>query len=331
MSTLLVLLTAHMLASSPAQPQRSAPIFSFEADEFWLNLHHFLYVLGRAETKTADSSREAVRMAPTEVERGIKSLTSEEQKIWADAVTAYANGLSRKDPVVDEAYATLIRTLATAGDATTLPPAKVDADARFILERAAPIYRKTWWLAHRSGNRAFQASLEVLIERHGRSVLDFIARKYGMAWPDVGYPVHLAAYANFGGAYSTYGNLLVVATNANSGTQGLLGLESVFHEGMHQWDDDIERELQKHAPPGKGIPRLLSHAMIFFTAGEAIRRVAPEHVPYAESFNLWRGGIGPFRSALEEIWRPYLDGRGTRDDALAALVARTAVSPPAAK
>jgi len=30
------------------------------------------------------------------------------------------------------------------------------------------------------------------------------------------------------------------------------------------------------------------------------------------------------KPALDESWKPYLDGRGTRDEAVAALVARTA-------
>jgi len=30
------------------------------------------------------------------------------------------------------------------------------------------------------------------------------------------------------------------------------------------------------------------------------------------------------KAALEETWKRWLDGRGTRDEALAALVARTA-------
>src|SRR5262249_14860405 len=153
-----------------------------------------------------------------------QSLTSEERKTWADVVTAYAKGFSRKDPVVDEAYARLIAMLTTADDAATLTGTGVDHTAGGVPERAAPIHRKAWWPAHRSINRAFQVSLEALIAQHGRTVLDFITRKYGMVWPDAGYPVHLAAYSNFGGAYSTYGNLLVLATNSNAGTQGLLGL-----------------------------------------------------------------------------------------------------------
>jgi hypothetical protein len=47
-------------------PPQTAPIFRFESNEFWLNLHHYLYVLGRAQAKTRDSSREAVAGAPAD-------------------------------------------------------------------------------------------------------------------------------------------------------------------------------------------------------------------------------------------------------------------------
>ena len=38
--------------------------------------------------------------------------------------------------------------------------------------------------------------------------------------------------------------------------------------------------------------------------------------------------MGSFKVPLEEIWKPYLDGRGTRDEAFADLIKRTAVEPP---
>src|SRR5918999_1142822 len=40
--------------------QSATTIFRFEMDGFWLNLHHFLYVLGRVEAKMPDIKREAV-------------------------------------------------------------------------------------------------------------------------------------------------------------------------------------------------------------------------------------------------------------------------------
>jgi hypothetical protein len=50
-------------------------------------------------------------------------------------------------------------------------------------------------------------------------------------------------------------------------------------------------------------------------------------VPYADKFGVWQRGLAPMKAALEETWKPYLDGRGTRDEAFAALVVRTAVDP----
>ena len=71
------------------------------------------------------------------------------------------------------------------------------------------------------------------------------------------------------------------------------------------------------------MPNGLSHAMIFFTAGEAVRHIYPNHVPYAEKFGVWQRGIAPFKTPLEDLWKPYLDGHGTRDEALAELIKRT--------
>lgn len=39
--------------------QAAAPILRFESDGFWLNLHHYLYVLGRVEAKMPDVTRAA--------------------------------------------------------------------------------------------------------------------------------------------------------------------------------------------------------------------------------------------------------------------------------
>jgi hypothetical protein len=74
----------------------SSPIFVFHSDEFWLNLHHFLYVLGRAENKTRDASREAVVDAPADQKNGLA-------RSWR------VDGRGTRD----EARAELIKRLAT--------------------------------------------------------------------------------------------------------------------------------------------------------------------------------------------------------------------------
>jgi hypothetical protein len=315
-----VAVVALTLSAQSAAP----PIFTFTADEFWLNLHHFLYVLGRAQMKDSNNSRPAVAGAPQESDRGLETLSAAERQVWAEAIAFYFHGPGRKDLVFDDPLPRTSLALASAGDSATLADRSIDAAWGQMLERAAPVYRKAWWPAHRAANVARQKELQELAGRHGPKVLAFITRAYEMPWPAEGRPVHLSGYANWAGAYSTQGNLLVVSSRDRA-LAGLAGLETVFHEGMHQWDTDtnglIYGEVRRL---GKRLPPNLAHAMIFFTAGEAVRRVSPAHVPYADANGVWERGFQLFKTPLEEVWKPYLEGTGTRDQAIAALVERVA-------
>ena len=334
-----------------AQTRSGAAIFRFETGEFWLNLHHFLYVLGRAEAKERDASREAVAGAPADAEKGLASLNDDERRAWRAAVTAYAGGLSKKDTVRDAPLPALTTALARAGDAPTLSSRQadaagaatgagagagaIDAATRATLERVAPIYRRVWWTAHRASNQAWRTATQTLVDRHGRPILDFLTKAYGQSWPADGYAVHLSMYANWAGAYSTDGQLLVLATNPNAGTAGLYGLEIVFHEGMHQWDDGMIATIRELARANNlAAPPSLSHALIFFTAGEAVKRVVSAHVSYAETYGLWSRGMGPIKPPIEEAWKPYLDGPSlgetkARDAAIVAILKKAPPpSPP---
>jgi hypothetical protein len=158
--------------------------------------------------------------------------------------------------------------------------------------------------------------------------LKFITNAYKMEWPASGFPVHVSGCSNWAGAYSTKGNLLVIASQCES-LRGLYGLETSFHEGMHQWDEQMFEVLRAQAiKVNKFFPRGLSHSLVFYTAGQAVRHVAPDHVPYSDKYGIWQRGLAAFKQPLDEIWKPYLDGKGTRDEALAALITRTAVEAP---
>jgi hypothetical protein len=320
-------------AQAAAIPQTKTPaargaIFVFHTDEFWLNLHHFLYVLGRARNKEVDASREAVAAAPVDQDRGLSKLNAEDQGIWHEVVAAYAAGPSKKDLVFDDSLSAVTKALARAGDNKSLDGSEVDPAIAAILERAAPIYRRAWWRTHHDGNRNWQKGIQALVDRHGAAVLAFITRAYQLQWPTAGFPVHVSAYSNWAGAYSVTGNLLVISSGGPD-TQADYGLETIFHEGMHQWDEQVIEALRVQAKKlNKYFPRGLSHSLIFFTAGEAVRSVIPQHVPYAEKFGVWQRGLGPMKVAIEKVWKPYLDGHGTRDEALAELIKLTAVEPP---
>ena len=322
----IVLLLSTCAVVPAAKP--SNPIFIFHTDEFWLNLHHFLYVLGRAQNKTNDTAREAVTGAPADQEKGLAALTASERNIWNEAVSAYASGISKKDLVFDDPLTELTKALAQAGDARSLESAGVDPATAAILQRAAPVYRKAWWTRHKSANQAWVSAMQRYVDQHGPTVLSFITRAYQFKWPEAGYAVHLSAFANWAGAYSTGVGVLVISS-LNEGNKGPYGLETLFHESMHQWDSQVFEAIRTHArASNKLVPRGLSHALIFFTAGEAVRKVIPDHVPYAEKFGVWQRGMMQFKSPIEQTWKPYLDGKGTRDEALAELIKLTGEAKP---
>jgi hypothetical protein len=83
-------------------------------------------------------------------------------------------------------------------------------------------------------------------------------------------------------------------------------------------DDKLDAALSSEAKrQRKTIPRLLPHALIFYTAGWTTQRAIPDHVPYAESNGIWeRGDWGTYKRILDAAWRPYLDGKVSFDEAI---------------
>ena len=310
-STLVVLLLA---------AQSGSPIFRFTADGFWLNLHHFLYVLGRVEAKMPDIKREAVAGAPADEAEGLKTLNEAERAQWREAVAAYASAFSKRDLVFDrEAYTTTnaLRRAVDTGEPSTL---KLDATVAAALSKAAPIYRRVWWPRHRESNRAWVDSMQEPLKTLGPKILEYVTRAYQEPWMAGGFPVNVSAWSNWSGAYSTVDSLLVVAT-MNPGNRGLHGFEITFHEAMHQWDEEIDARLMRVAKANNvKFNDLLSHAMIFYTTGEAMKTVVPTHVPYAEIAGIWKGRMGVFKPALDKYWKPYLDGKLSLDEALLGLL-----------
>ena len=139
LSTLLVVPTATSDKSwSALQKQPQEVIFVFHTDEVWLNLHHFLYVLGRAQNKTPDSAREAVNKAPAEQEKGFAVLSVTERKTWNEAVSAYAAAFSKKDLVFDDPMPAITKALAEAGEVRSLTNAEIDPAILATLQRVQP-------------------------------------------------------------------------------------------------------------------------------------------------------------------------------------------------
>ena len=133
-----------------------------------------------------------------------------------------------------------------------------------------------------------------------------------------GYSVNVSAWANWAGAYSTSFSLLVVSSKA----PGNAGDQIVFHEAMHQWDDAMAARVEKLAKANNlPMPKdALLHALIFYTAGEAVQSIVPGHKRYADVAGVWERGMTAEKALLDQHWKPYLDGKITLDEALLRLL-----------
>lgn len=299
------------------------PVFQFHADGFWLNLHHFLYVLGRHQAGLPDASRRAVAGAPDEARTGLTDADAAARAAWQSALDYYATGPSLKDAVFDKVLVEGVGSLARFDD---LERAPLDAAWAAALQTAAPVYRQHWWPQHRSANMRWVAQMVPQLREHANPVLTFLLKAWGERWPAAGYPIQVSAWSNWAGAYSTSGDLLVISSSDDALRGTSIGLEILFHEAMHQWDDAFHDALVAAAvAEDLRFPGGLSHALIFFTAGEAVRAAIPDHQPYAERFGIWQRRSGRFLPAIEAHWAPYLAGPAlgeadARHEALRALV-----------
>ena len=303
---------------SPGAPETSVgqPLFTFRAT-LWMNLHHFLYVLGRARNGAPDSRRRAVAAAPDDA-KIIDTAAAKERGAWERAVAYYQRHVSPMDAVFDRDLTDITNALAAAGDASNLDGTALPAPLRAVLEDAAPVYRKLWWERHAAADRARIREATALLARYGRPISDIITKAYRQSWPKEGLTVQMCAYANWAGAYSTAGRLIVMA-GTSEGEAGSEGLETIFHEAIHQWDDAMIPRLREIGERLHiDFPHNVFHSLIFYTAGYATAQVVPGHHPYADA--LWARGL-PGKAELDRYWLPYLHGEGDLEHALNGLVA----------
>ena len=300
------------------QPAAPVRLFTFR-QSFWLNLHHFLYVLGRARNNEPDSRRAAVAGASIEGQE-ILGRPEPDRTAWDKAVANYASSVSKKDLVFDRSLSLLTKTIGDVGDNAPALSSAIDAPVREALWAAAPIYRGVWGGRHSMANQERTAELKKLIAQYGNAIAGEVSRAYRTRWPEAGFHVDVVAYAQWAGAYSTVGRLIVLGSldRAQAGTQGL---ESIFHEAMHQWDNATDRAIQEIATKsGRPVPRALSHSLIFYTAGYVVAKLVPAHRPYAMINGLWdnRGLVD--KEKLDRFWRPYLEGKTGFDEAMESLL-----------
>jgi hypothetical protein len=311
----LLLIAQEATPAAPKLPDQ----FHFESKPL-PNLHGFLYVLARARNGEKDSQRVAVRNAPSDLE-GFAALPAAQRKAWDEAIATYQTHAAP----LDISYGKLVDVNYAVAD---LAPNQALADARDIpielrgaLAKAEPAYRAAWWPRHDAANRAWIDQLRPQIERYGPRIVEQLTAAYQHPWPTRPLRIEVMAYATWSGAFTTEDPPLITISSLNEEHKGSDGLEQLFHECSHLMMSTVDASLKKHArAAGKELSRDVSHAILFYTVGEIVRRTVPGHVPYGIQYGVWRRFGNQRYELLKLRWQPYLDGKITMGEAIEQIV-----------
>lgn len=259
-----------------------------------------------------------------------------EQTAWRDALEFYRIHFLGRSPVFDEELIRINDTL-TNTPASSFPEG---LDEAFVnaLKKAAAVYRRNLWPADDRANRFWISMAQTMLKDAGDDLADDHSKVYGLEYP-ARIRVDVAPYAGEFGAYTTAvdGFVHTTISSRDPSYQGFAALEMLLHEGSHAIvganSSTIGLVLTNAARERRLLlPRQLWHALLFYTSGELTRRALAargiEYVPYADRGAMYETAFKNMRTSLDSVWRAYLDGKSSREDALVRIAEATGSAPP---
>lgn len=341
LSALVLSVPGPLRAQQDGQTSASTPELELHSD-FWLNLHHFLYLQARLR---AAAGKPATRESQTQPEfssaRPTGDLTPTEQRTWSAALDTYAQDWASRDMLRNGDMVIVSNRLAELEDCSDLsgrdgqqcvPGLRADLVAALLT--AAPIYRAHWWPQQDRENRAWMASVTPLVRRMGSDIATRLVRIYQHPWPPGRMRVDVVWYAGPLGSYTTFDPAHITISSHDSRNQGLAAFEMLFHEASHTFGEGVDEAIERHSRElGKLVPRDLWHAILFYTTGELVRReianspdLATEwasttgYTPYAVRNGVYDNGWSDYQPVIEQYWQAYLDGEIDFDTAIERIV-----------
>ena len=309
-------------AGTRPEPVR-AQQFDFH-NGFWINLHNFLYVSGRAH-EGMDRGREAVQSSLADTV-GFGALSATERATWLAALQFFRTNVSPLNAVFSDEFITSKNALVQYETRASAPPpsAALSPEHHAHLLAAAPIYEKVWWPRHRTANNAWIASMQPFLREFGDTMATLYAGAFGTTWPAQPVRVDVAAYSNWSGAYTTNRPSHIMFASTNPAMSDTLGFEILFHESGHTLDRLVQNELEALSEEqGRVYDYDAVHTIVFYTAARLTTRLMPSHTGYPDRYGLFRpnGNIGEHYEAVDRYWGPYLRGQTTRTAALRSIAA----------
>jgi hypothetical protein len=313
-------LLALSVGSSAAQPGSSRVASASQLEfhsAFLMNLHHTLYAAAWARRPEAGTLRALAGPLPAPLDA---SLTKAEQAAWEAAVTYYDKEVASRDLLFGRGMYD-IKTALVAGD---LSREAVGKELRTVLESAAPIYRKHYWPAHDRANREWIQRTVEGVRAIAPEVIAGLTKLYTMPWFTAPVRVDVVWVGNRQGAYATEGPTHATISSGNPAHTGWTAVEVVFHEISHTLIALIEKRLAAALGERLREHGVLWHVVQFYVTGQVVRDVLQargiDYSPYMYSSGLFDRAWSRYRAAVEQNWRPYVDGTVTMQEAIAGTV-----------
>lgn len=311
-----------VLAQAPTQ-YGETKYFTFK-NNFWINLHHFLYqrASGSQLKKLEEDGLTFLDIGDEEVADG---LSGQEQVILQQAVSFYTKKLIEKDLRSDLAeMKTWLQKQPENGQITDSRFTRAFTD---ILNRVAPVYRAHYWEIHKQHN---QKILEQHIDRIYQveeAMIKKMEETSANTWPaEARVRTDLTTYGSWSSAYSNSRPMMnLVISTIDPGHETSEFIETTFHEGTHLlylFGSPVREAIYAQAEArGMDFPRGLWHAWLFYLCGKATQEQLAafdeEHPLTMDTKNIFSTYNTPaFRAILDD----YYVGKIGMDQAIAALL-----------
>jgi hypothetical protein len=302
-------------AESPA-PAFVSTQFQFHS-AFLMNLHHFL----------VDATRHPGRIDKVQ---WMQPPTADEMATMRVAVAFYTATFGQRDLLFDDGLRDIKHALARAEDARQqadglgLPPALVAT-----LDSAAPIYARCLWARDDQANRRWIAQAQALEARYGAQIQPRLERIFDATFPAVVRDDVVFNTGTFTGAYTDAPPPQTVLPSGWEEYGGLASLEMIWHEAAHvEPGDHLETLIEQASHEmGRELPDGLWHAALFEAVGTQVAQVLAadghgDYVAYADKNGVYRRGWAKYVPLLHAEWKTWLDGQGSLQQAVDAMVAK---------
>jgi len=320
----LITLVLSLSFSHAAIAQLRGPVAEVEGlqmfSDFWLNLHHFLYVSAWARRPDAPRQRRLAVSLPSD---DGAAMSDKDRAIWDAAVSYYDRELASKDLLFDDGLTAINNSLAGA---KTLAHLSLAAGHRRFLEASAPIYKRYWWPQHDAANRAWIADVARRTAPVAPQIIDRLTKLYGVKWFDRPVRVDVVRVGKSQGAYTAVvPRVHIIVASADANYAAWASTEMLFHESSHGLIQNVRAAVnQAMTEVGKN-PRDLWHVVLFYIAGEVTRQTLAargiEYQPYLYATGLFTRGWPMFREPIEKTVRPFIDRQTNLDEMARTLAA----------